>query len=230
MKNTPPTILVIEDEKNILELIRFHLNQEGYTVLTSMRGDEGLEKVVKEKPQLVLLDLMLPGMDGLEICKSLKQNYKTATIPIIMISAKSQDSDVVLGLELGADDYVTKPFSPRQLTARVKAVLRRLQEKPKDRLLCVGAIELDTARYQVSVENQLIELTSKEFNILKMFMESGGRVFSRTSILEKIWGHDESLNVEDRVVDKHVGELRRKLGSESARIETIKNFGYRLEV
>ena len=146
-----------------------------------------------------------------------------------MITAKSEDADVVLGLELGADDYVTKPFSPKQLMARIKAVLRRFREEPRERLLKAGELELDTAKHLVSYQGQKVDLTAKEFSILKLFMESRGRVLSRELILDKIWGNEESLAIELRAVDKHVGELRKKIKSEASRIVTVKNFGYRFK-
>ncbi len=223
------TILVVEDEKNILELVKFNLEQEGFTVLTAGRGDTGLEQARKSKPSLMVLDIMLPGMDGLEVCKILKQNETTAAIPIIMLTAKSQEADKVVGLELGADDYVTKPFSPRELVARVKAVLRRGREKQKDRILRCGDIEIDMARHIVSLKGKTIELTSKEFDLLKALMEAEGRVLTREYLLEKVWGYDTSLNIETRTVDMHVGQLRKKIKDESERLVTVKNVGYRFD-
>jgi two-component system alkaline phosphatase synthesis response regulator PhoP len=174
---------------------------------------------------------MLPEMNGLEVCKTLKENYKTREIPIIMVTAKAEEADIVLGLELGADDYVTKPFSPRQLTARIKAALRRRRPAApaQDRVIKSGEIELDTARHAVTVEGKPVTLTSKEFTLLQFLMDSADRVVSRESILDHVWGHDTSLDLEPRVVDKHIGELRKKIKGESARIVTIKNFGYRFE-
>ena len=229
IEKSKETILIIEDEKNILELIQYHLNREGYALRTSMDGEKGFEIARKEKFSLLILDLMLPSMSGIEICKALKASDRTRDLPIIMLSAKSQDTDVILGLELGADDYVTKPFSPRQLIARVKAVLRRSQEKSQKRILSAGTLELDAASYVVTVKGKSIDLTSKEFGILKLFLESGERVFSRESILEKVWGHDESLHVDERVVDKHIAELRGELKSEGDRIITIPRAGYKFQ-
>lgn len=221
------TILVIEDEKNILELIKYNLKERGYQTITTTNGKSGLEIALESKPHLILLDLMLPGMSGLEICKMFKQNYKTRDIPIIMLTARTEETDIVLGLELGADDYITKPFSPKQFLARVKAVLRRYQGTSHERVLKAGNLFLDTAKHIVMLNGKTIDLTSKEFGILKLFMESGERVLSREYILDTIWGRDESLNVEFRAVDKHIGELRKKLKSESERIMTIKSYGYR---
>lgn len=225
------TILVIEDEKNILELLKYNLEQESFQVQTSNRGDLGLEQARKIKPDLILLDLMLPGLDGMEVCKILKQNEKTASIPIIMLTAKSQEADKVVGLELGADDYVTKPFSPRELTARVKAVLRRGREKqPADRVLKAGTLEVDLSKHVVSLKSKTLEFTSKEYDLLTALMEAGGRVLTREKLLEQVWGYDGSLNIETRTIDMHIGQLRKKLKNEGERILTVKNVGYRFEM
>lgn len=224
------TILIIEDEKNILELLKYNLEQEGYSVQTATRGDQGLELVRKTKPELLILDLMLPGMDGIEICKLLKQSEKTSSIPIIMLTAKSQESDKVVGLELGADDYVTKPFSPRELAARVKAVLRRGKEKGPEEFLKVGTLEMDAAKHIVSLKSKALDLTSKEYDLLKALIEAKGRVLSRDHLLEKVWGYDGSLNIETRTIDMHIGQLRKKLKNEGERIITVKNVGYRFQL
>ena len=223
------TVLVIEDEKNILELVKYNLEEAGYRVLSANRGDSGLESARKEKPSLIILDLMLPGIDGIEVCKILKQNYKTASIPIIMLTAKGQEADKIVGLELGADDYMTKPFSPRELIARVKAVLRRVHEKPKDELLKAGALEVDQAKHLATLKGKPVELTSKEYDLLKALLEARGRVLSRELLLDQVWGYDESLNIETRTVDMHVGQLRKKLKTEAHRIVTVKNVGYRFD-
>ncbi len=223
------TILLIEDEKNIVELVKYNLEKERFRVLTATKGDEGLERARKETPKLIILDLMLPELDGIEICKILKQNYKTSHIPIIMLTAKGEEADRVLGLELGADDYVTKPFSPRELVARVRAVLRRAQGKPKERIFKVGTLELDTAKHTIKLKEKSLELTSKEYDLLKALLEAEGRVLSRDFLLDQIWGYDQSLEIETRTVDMHVSELRKKLRSEAHRIVTIKNVGYRLD-
>ncbi len=222
-------ILVVEDEKNILELVKYNLEQEGYRVTTAMRGDQALEQVRKDKPDLMILDLMLPGMDGIEVCKTLKQNYKTAGIPVIMLTAKSEETDKIVGLELGADDYVTKPFSPRELVARVKSVLRRSQEKPKEQSHKVGSLEVDTAKHLVTIKGKTVELTSKEYDLLKVLVEAKGRVLSREALLNQVWGYDESLDIETRTVDMHIGQLRKKLKPEAERILTVKNVGYRFD-
>jgi two-component system alkaline phosphatase synthesis response regulator PhoP len=224
------TILVIEDEKNIVELVRYNLEQAGFRVLTAFKGDSGLARAQTEKPDLVILDLMLPGLDGLEICKVLKRNDQTAYLPIIMLTAKSQETDKIIGLELGADDYVTKPFSPRELVARVKAVLRRKKAiEPKNKIYRAGNFELDTGKHRVLLKGKEIELTAKEFDLLRKLMEVNGRVLSRDCLLEHVWGYDQSLNIETRTVDMHVGQLRKKLKSEAERIITVKNVGYRFD-
>lgn len=223
-------ILVMEDDLHIQELIKVNLEQRDYHVLSASDGARGFAKALAEKPDLILLDLMLPGMDGLTICKMLRQNYKTKNIPLVMLTAKSSETDIVLGLELGADDYVTKPFSPRQLMARIKALLRRSREGaaagPVHR---IGSLQLDFDRHHATLDRKPLDLTAKEYGVLKLFIETGGRALSREYILETLWGPDESLEVDLRAVDKHIGELRRKLKNEACRIVTIKNHGYRFE-
>ena len=223
------TILIIEDEKNILELVKYNLEEAGFNVLTAQRGDTGLELARKQKPALIILDLMLPETDGLEICKTLRQNEKTAGISIIMLTAKSEETDKIVGLELGADDYLTKPFSPRELVARVKAVLRRLKEKPANKILKFGQLEMDTAKHQVTLKKKPVELTSKEYELLKTLMGADGRVLTREALLNHVWGYDQSINIETRTVDMHIGSLRKKIGDEAERIVTVKNVGYRFD-
>ncbi|HLD56078.1 MAG TPA: response regulator [Candidatus Omnitrophota bacterium] len=213
----------------MVELVKYNLEQEGYRVLTASRGDSGLDQARKNKPGLIILDLMLPELDGIEICKILKQNEKTAQIPIIMLTAKSQEADKVLGLELGADDYITKPFSPRELAARVKVVLRRLKEKPKDKVFKAGSLELDSAKHIVTLKGKSVDMTSKEYDLLKALLEANGRVLTRELLLDQVWGYDESLNIETRTVDMHIGQLRKKLKTESERLVTVKNVGYRFD-
>ena len=220
------TILLIEDDKNILELVKYNLEQEGFRVFTAAKGNAGLETALREKPALVLLDLMLPEMNGLEICKTLKQNDKTRTIPIIMLTAKGTESDKVVGLELGADDYITKPFSPRELIARIKAVLRRSREKLAEEILRSGTIELDVKKHELRLKGKPAEITAKEFELLRVLMNSKDRVLTREVLLSKVWGYENSVNIETRTVDMHIGQLRKKLGKEAERIVTIKSVGY----
>ncbi len=223
------SVLLIEDEKNILELLVYTFEKEGFRVYSASRGDEGLEKARKHQPSIILLDLMLPGMDGLDVCKALRQNAVTAATPVIMLTARGEEIDKIVGLELGADDYVTKPFSPRELTARVKAVLRRKQSAVPQTVLRSGALELQTEKHLVHLKGKPVELTSKEFGLLKILMESEGRVLSRELLLEKVWGIDRAMNIETRTVDMHVGQLRKKIKQEAHRIVTVKNAGYRFE-
>jgi DNA-binding response OmpR family regulator len=223
------TILLIEDEKNITELVKYNLEQEGFRVLTASKGNAGLEMAVKQLPALLVLDLMLPELSGLEICKALRQNPKTKTLPIIMLTAKGTESDKVVGLELGADDYMTKPFSPRELTARIKALLRRSQEKLQADILKTGTIELDLTRHELRVKGKPVEVTAKEFALLEALMTSKGRVLSREAILEKVWGYENSVNIETRTVDMHITQVRKKIGKEAERIVTIKSVGYRFD-
>jgi len=223
------TVLLIEDERNITELLKYNLEEAGYRFLSAVTGSEGLEKASKGKVDLVLLDLMLPEIDGLEICKILKQNDKTHHIPIIMLTAKGEETDKVVGLELGADDYVTKPFSPRELMARVKALLRRVKDRMTSKMLKAGVLGMDIERHKVTLKGKSVELTSKEYGLLKTLLEARGRLLSRDYLLEQVWGYDSASNIETRTVDMHIGQLRKKLKSESNRLLTVKNAGYRFE-
>ena len=224
------TILVVEDESNILELVKYNLEEADYRVITASRGDTGLEQARKNKLDLIVLDLMLPGMNGIEITKTLKQNEKTSHIPIIMLTAKAQEADKIVGLELGADDYMTKPFSPRELVARVKAVLRRHKDSPKLKVLKTGTLEMDTEKHIVSIKGKEVEMTSKEYDLLKALLEADGRVLTREFLLEHVWGYDQSVNIETRTIDMHIGQLRKKLKNESERLVTVKNVGYRFDL
>lgn len=223
------TILIIEDEKNILELVKYNLEREGFRVLTASKGNAGLEAALKERPALVVLDLMLPEMNGLEICKTLKRNEKTRNLPIIMLTAKGTESDKIVGLELGADDYMTKPFSPRELVARVKAVLRRSKEKSPEEILRAGTIELDVTKHELRLKGKTTEVTAKEFELLRVLMSSRERVLTREVLLSKVWGYENSVNIETRTVDMHIGQLRKKIGKEAVRIVTVKSIGYRFD-
>lgn len=223
------SILIVEDELSIMELVQYNLEQAGYKVYSASDGEEGLESARKNKPDLILLDLMLPKVDGLEVCKSLKSHNSTASIPIIFLTARGEEIDKIVGLELGADDYITKPFSPRELMARVKAVLRRGQLKDVANVIKIGALEFDPEKHVVLMKGKKVELTSKEFGLLEALLESNGRVLSREKLLEKVWGIDRAMNIETRTVDMHVGQLRKKIKSEAHRILTVKNVGYRFD-
>lgn len=227
---TKEKILIVEDEKDIVKMLEYNLKKEGFRVITAYDGEEATDLATREHPDIVLLDLMLPGIDGLEVCKSLKAQNKSKDIPIIMLTAKSQEADKVLGLELGADDYVTKPFSPRELLARIKAVLRRIKEKDKlPELVKFGELTVDFSKIGVSVKSKPVELTSKEFELLKTLLQAKGRVLSRDYLLDTVWSFDHALEIETRTVDVHIRTLRKKLKSEAKRIITVKNYGYRFE-
>ena len=223
-------ILLIEDEKNISKVVSYNLEREGYQVLTARDGEEGLEKARKEAPDLLLLDLMLPKVDGLEVCRRLKADPKTASLPIIMLTAKTQEADRVVGLEMGADDYVPKPFSPRELIARVKAVLRRSKRAELPALWRCGNLQVDWERRIVKSKQKTLELTPKEFTLLKVLVEANGRVLSREALLEKVWGYDQAAEIQSRTVDLHVSQLRQKLVSEGKRILTVTGAGYRFQM
>ncbi|HYN19616.1 MAG TPA: response regulator [Thermoanaerobaculia bacterium] len=220
-------ILLIEDEPDIAEVLQYNLEKEGYHVDVARRGDTGLEVVRKDNPDLILLDLMLPGIDGLEITRLLKRDPATAHLPIVMLTARGEEMDRIVGLELGADDYISKPFSPREVVLRVKAVLRRLQhEEAASDLLQVGGIELDVSGHQLRVRGGEVPLTATEFRLLRLLMERGGRVQTRGQLLSDVWGYAE--DIDSRTVDTHIRRVRRKLGPEADRIETVIGVGYRL--
>ena len=221
-------ILLIEDEPDIAEVLQYNLEKEGFQVELASRGDAGLEAVRRESPELILLDLMLPGLDGLELTRLLKRDPATAHLPIVMLTARSEEVDRIVGLELGADDYISKPFSPREVVLRVKAVLRRLQpeEAVASELLQVGGIELDISGHQLRLGGKEVPLTATEFRLLRLLMERNGRVQTRGQLLSDVWGYAE--DIDSRTVDTHIRRLRRKLGPEADRIETVIGVGYRL--
>ncbi|MXW22492.1 MAG: response regulator transcription factor [Candidatus Dadabacteria bacterium] len=223
-------IAVVDDEKDILNLITHHLKREGYQVKSFQSGKDFLLYINSVPPDLVLLDIMLPGLDGLEICRILKSKTSTESIPIIMITAKSTEADIVVGLELGADDYIVKPFRTRELVARVKSILRRYAMKdPGDGTLRVGPLSINPASYEVSVYSRKIDLTTTEFRILETLGEAEGKVFTRDQLLKRkpLWG-DERV-VFDRTIDVHIKNLREKLGSAGKMIKTVRGIGYKLE-
>ncbi len=225
---TKGTILVVDDEEDILELVEMNLKREGYDVLTTLNAEEAIELAKNKKPEMILLDLMLPGMDGLEACKILRHNAKTHQIPIVMLSAKSQDSDIVSGLELGADDYVTKPFSPKVLIARVRRLLNRKVEKTLDRsAIRIHDLTIDPARCEAYVKEDRLSLTLSEFNILYTLAKRPGIVFTRYQIVDSLHGSD--YIVSDRAVDVQIAYLRKKLGQHKSYIETIRGVGYRFK-
>lgn len=225
------TILVVDDEEPILELLRFNLEKEGYQVCVAKDGQEALERVEKEQPDLLVLDVMLPGMGGLEVCRKLRSNPKFQQIPIIMLTAKGEEIDTVLGLELGADDYMTKPFSPRELLARIKARLRRLNsEEEAVAQIIRGELRIDVTGFRVHVRGEETELTPKEFELLRIFATRPGKVYSRDELLERIWGYE--YDGDTRTVDVHVRHLRLKVERDPSNpeyIETLRGIGYRFK-
>ena len=228
-----PKILVIDDETYIVELVKFNLEKEGYRVIVAFDGMHALEMVKEEKPHLILLDIMLPGMDGLEVCRTLKQDSNYNTIPIIMLTAKGEEFDTVLGLEMGADDYIKKPFSPREMVARVKARLRALKilEAEKavgKRIFVVKDLIVIPDKYEAFLGEEKLELTPKEFELLTLMASNQGKVFTREALLEKVWGYEYSGDT--RTVDVHIRHLRQKLRDDSSfplYIETVRGVGYR---
>ena len=223
-------ILIVDDEKDIVKLIDYALKKEGYRTVLRYDGQDALNAAQKEHPDLVVLDLMLPEIDGLDVCKTLKKESSTAMIPIIMLTAKAQEFDKVVGLELGADDYMTKPFSPRELVARIKAVLRRTQEKEQlPDVVEIGNISIDFSKIAVFVHKKPVILTSKEFELLKTLLKAKERVLSRDYLLDTIWGYDRASEIQTRTVDVHIRTLRKKLKIAAKHIITVKNYGYRFE-
>ncbi len=223
------TVLIVDDEEDILELLDYNLSKEGFRVLRVGSGEAALETTRKSRPDLVILDLMLPGLSGLEVCKGLKRDSRTADIPIVMLTAKGEEADVVLGLELGADDYVVKPFSPRVLVARAQAVLRRSREVVADanEPLQIREIEIIPGRHEVIVDGKPVALTFTEFRILYVLARRPGWVFTRYQIVEAVRG--EEYAVTDRAVDVQIVGLRKKLGRFGNYIETVRGVGYRFK-
>jgi two-component system, OmpR family, alkaline phosphatase synthesis response regulator PhoP len=226
---TKEKILLVDDEEDILNLVKYNLEREGYKVEGVTTGEMAVRNARDSVPDLILLDLMLPGMDGLDVCRILKNDKNTAKIPVVMLTAKGEDSDIVTGLELGADDYITKPFSPRVLVARVKAVLRRESKADdgKNPLIRVEGMEIDTVRHRVSIDGERIDLTATEFEILVYLAKRPGWVFTRSQIITGVKGDD--YPVTDRSVDVQILNLRKKLGDIGNCIETVRGVGYRFK-
>ena len=221
-------VVVIEDEIDILKVIEYNLSREGFQVRGARRGEEGLELVRRESPALVLLDLMLPGRDGLDICRILKADDLTRSIPVIMVTAKGEESDVVLGLGLGADDYIVKPFGIKELVARVRAVLRRTQlagDVAIQEQIIRGPLQVDTTRHRVTLDGDPLALTATEFRLLRVLAEYPGRVFTRDQLLSRAVSPDAA--VVDRNIDVHIRSIRKKLGSNASFVETVRGIGYR---
>src|SRR5215510_7684285 len=222
-------VLIVEDEPDIRDLLTFHLERDGFQVARAGTGTEALRQVRLSPPDLLILDLMLPEMDGLEVCRRLRADAATTTLPIIMLTAKGDEVDRVVGLEIGADDYIVKPFSPKELIARVRAVLRRSRGPVSGAPLVVGDIQLDGATHQVVVGGRPLSLTPKEFDLLRALLEARGRVLSREFLLDRVWGYARAGEIESRTVDVHIRRLRMKLGAEGMRIRTVKSVGYRFD-
>lgn len=221
-------VLVVDDEEDVLELVRYNLDKNGYRIETATTGEEALRKARAKLHDLVILDLMLPGIDGLEVCKKLKNDSKTQNIPVIMLTAKGEETDIVTGLELGADDYVTKPFSPKVLIARVRRILHRAVARDLEKSpVKIHEISIDPSRHEVRIKNKLVELTHTEFKILYTLAKRPGQVFTRYQIVDAIHGDD--YLVTDRAVDVQMVSLRRKLGSYGKYIETVRGVGYRFK-
>ena len=219
-----PNILIVDDEPNIIELARLYLEREGYLVEGTTSGQEALEKQNTTSPDLIILDLMLPDIDGFEVCRQIRAR---SSVPILMLTARKEDVDKIIGLELGADDYLTKPFNPRELLARVKAVLRRYQAGAKHSdVMEIGQLRIDVSRHEVTVYGQPIILRIKEFALLATFAQNPGIVLSREKLLEIVWGYD--FYGETRTVDVHVNHLREKLSDSGVQIETVRGIGYKM--
>jgi two-component system phosphate regulon response regulator PhoB len=226
----PVTVLLVEDEGDIADLVRYHVEKAGMRFVHAADGGAALRLARAEHPDVALLDLMLPGLDGLEVCRQLRRDAVTRRLPIIMLTARGEEVDRVVGLELGADDYVVKPFSPRELLARIRAVLRRVEgAEPTPAGRATGTLHVDEARHSVAVGDRPVELTAKEFGLLVALMRADGRVLNREQLLEAVWGYANAAEIESRTVDVHVRRLRAKLGPEARRVVTVKSVGYRFD-
>ena len=221
-------ILVVEDEKDIAELVEYHLRQSGFPVIVASDGASALERVKKSNPTLIILDLMLPDMDGKDICRTLKSDPHTRGIPVLMLTARAEEIDRIVGFELGADDYVTKPFSPRELVLRVKAILRKREtDQKEEKVIQIEDLLIDLDRHQVSISKKAIQLTSIEFKLLLQLCLRRGRVQTREHLLNQVWGY--TYEGYARTVDTHIRRLREKLGAYGGHIETLRGVGYRFK-
>jgi len=222
-------ILLVEDDPSLTELIKYNLEQEGFQVIVEMDGENGLITAMEDQPDLILLDWMLPNLSGIEICRRIRRDKSTRNIPVIMLTARSEESDRIRGLDIGADDYVTKPFSPKELTARIKAMFRRIRPALSEQMLEYAGIEMDLSSRKIKRDGQSIHLGPTEFNILKFLMENPCRVFSREQLLDMVWGND--IYVEARTIDVHIRRLRKALneGDKTNIIRTVRSAGYSLD-
>jgi two-component system, OmpR family, alkaline phosphatase synthesis response regulator PhoP len=232
-KNMKPKILVVDDESDIVDILKYNLEKEKeYTVIAAFNGNEALEIAKKEKPDLVLLDIMMPGMNGFEVCKSLKSEPESRRIPVIFLTAKENEIDEIVGLEIGADDYIQKPISPRIVLARIKSVFRRIKNEAsagikEDDSIKFKNIEINSTTHTVKINKNEVFFPKKEFQLLKFFLANRGKVYSREILLNQVWG--DNIYVIDRTIDVHIAKLREKLGEYSDHIETIKGLGYRFK-
>jgi DNA-binding response OmpR family regulator len=221
--------LVVEDDADIVELVTHYLEREGFAVESLGDGRTALERLLTSPCDLLILDVQLPGLDGLALCAEIRRDKRTRMVPIVMLTARGDEVDRVLGLEMGADDYVVKPFSPRELVARIRAVLRRTRPAPGTAPITVGRLSIDPAAHIVTVGDAPVSLTRREFDLLRALVEARGRVLSREYLLDHVWGYTAAEEIESRTVDVHVRRLRQKLGAEGQRIGTVTGVGYRLE-
>lgn len=228
-KAAPPAgrrVLLVDDDPEVIEVIERILKGQGFITSATRDGALAMAAIRRERPDIVLLDLMLPNLSGLDICRRLKRDDELASIPVIMLTALDTDTDRIVGLELGADDYIVKPFNPREIALRVQAVLRRTQA-PLSQVMVFGALQIDMPAREVLVESQRVALTAREFDLLAALVRERGRPLSRPRLLREVWGHEHPEHVESRTVDVHMRRLRKKLGAEGMRLETLKNVGYR---
>ena len=219
------TVLLVEDEGDVVDLLRYNLNKAGFGVLVASDGLTGLQMAREKRPDILVLDLMLPRMDGHSVCKALKKDPETELLPILMLTARGEPSERIHGLEIGADDYVTKPFSPRELVLRIQALLRRSRSKMRSEVLEVGNFHLDKSKFDIRLEGRRLDLTGTEFKLLAVLIERRGRTQSRETLLYDVWGYQNPIDT--RTVDTHIRRLREKLGKHSAKLETVRGEGYR---
>lgn len=223
----PDTVLVVEDEPDVVDLLRYNLNRAGFNVLIANNGIDGLALARKNQPNVIVLDIMMPGMDGRAVCRALKGDSMTQQLPVIMLTAKTDVGDRIQGLELGADDYVTKPFSPRELVLRVEALLRRIRMGTRSDVIEVDDFHVDKNAFEIRLDGKRLDLTTTEFKLLTILIERRGRTQSRDALLYDVWGYQNAIDT--RTVDTHMRRLREKLGKHAARLETIRGEGYRFD-
>jgi DNA-binding response OmpR family regulator len=219
------SILVVDDEPDVVDLVRYHLHRAGFDVLTALTGPTGLARATESRPDAVVLDIMLPQMTGIEVCRALRKNNQTSDIPILILSAKAEASERIAGLELGVDDYITKPFSPRELVLRIQNLLRRLRGAHASSVVAVDEFCIDKGNFEITVSGRRLDLTTTEFKLLAVMVERRGRTLSRETLLQDVWGYENVIDT--RTVDTHVRRLREKLGPAANRIGTVRGEGYR---